>query len=72
MTKMPYKVHLGCAVADEGYDRIYYMGGLNTQLNAYQYTPSTDTWECQNDCTITWGTYDCGEQYACVYIIGAP
>jgi N-acetylneuraminic acid mutarotase len=65
LTVAPYPaagLRMHCGVADEGFDKIYSLGGIRcdsynycTSLNeAYQYTVSTNTWSTFPDSTLTY------------------
>jgi hypothetical protein len=60
MTNYPHNNHRFCAVADEGYDRIYSLGGVTTayRQNAYYYTPSKNQWTSMP--TLKYKSYDSG------------
>ena len=44
MADYPHDNHRFCAVADEGRDRIYTVGGVHHKNHNYYYTVSTNSW----------------------------
>ena len=60
MANYPIPNHRFCAVADEGNDRIYGLGGVTTSYNykAYYYTPTTNSWTSMPN--LYYSSYDSG------------
>lgn len=57
----PRASHRMCAVADEGHDKIYGLGGVNNRYAAYEYTVSTDKWSAMShDSSLYRSFYDGG------------